>query len=210
MRYDWLILLRNDESSWGLRSALGVKTGRVFENSKILKWSNCHGWPTRWRKFFEVVKNTKIFHSREKCEDFSNWWKMQRFFKVGKNTEIFQSGLVVMGDLPRLKMKRFFQNGEKYKDFSEGRKNTEIFQRWKIQRFFKVFSWEKFEGGEKRKDFSKMVLLLWATGPNGRWKVFWKRSDYNGWPTQMKRQNVWNDMIGLDGERGLKSALERR
>jgi hypothetical protein len=24
-------------------------------------------------KFFEVVKNTKIFHSREKCEDFSNW-----------------------------------------------------------------------------------------------------------------------------------------
>jgi hypothetical protein len=28
--------------------------------------------------------------------------------------------------------------------------------------------WKKFEGGEKRKDFSKMVSLLWATGPNGR------------------------------------------
>jgi len=27
---------------------------------------------------------------------------------------------------------------------------------------------EKFEGGEKCKDFSKMVSLLWATDPNGR------------------------------------------
>jgi hypothetical protein len=26
-----------------------------------------------------------------------------------------------------------------------------------MQRFLKMVSWEKFEGGEKRKDFSKMV-----------------------------------------------------
>jgi hypothetical protein len=37
-----------------------------------------------------------------------------------------------------------------------------------MQRFLKMVSWEKFEGGEKRKDFSKMVSLLWATGPSGR------------------------------------------
>jgi len=47
-----------------------------------------------------VVKNTRIFQSGEKCEDFS---------KMVKNTKIFQSGLVVMGDLLRWKMRRFIK-----------------------------------------------------------------------------------------------------
>jgi hypothetical protein len=132
MRYDWLILLRNGESSWGLESALRVKTGRFFffEISKILKWSNCHGWPTQW--------------------------KTQRFFTEMKNMMIFQSGgLIVMGDLPRWKNTKIF--GEKCRDFSKWSccngqparvKILEIFRRgekhedfpkgWKIQGFFKV------------------------------------------------------------------------
>jgi len=66
-----------------------------------------------------VVKNTRIFQSGEKCEDFS---------KMVKNAKIFQSGLVVMGDLLRWKMRRFikvvknmkiFQSGEKCKYFSK-------------------------------------------------------------------------------------------
>jgi len=58
-----------------------------------------------------VGKNTKIFQSGEKCEDFSKW-----FHCYGQPAQ----------------------------------------------------KWKKFEGGEKRKDFPKMVSLLWATGPNGR------------------------------------------
>jgi hypothetical protein len=45
-----------------------------------LRWSYCNGQPTRvenarifWR-FFKMVKNTKIFQSGEKCEDFSKWF----------------------------------------------------------------------------------------------------------------------------------------
>jgi hypothetical protein len=41
------------------------------------------------------------------------------------------------------------------------------------------------------REFLKMVSLLWATGPNGRWKEFSKRSDCDGWPTKAKKQNVW-------------------
>jgi hypothetical protein len=44
------------------------------------------------QRFLKGVKNTRIFQSGEKCEDFS---------KMVKNAKIFQSGLVVMGDLPR-------------------------------------------------------------------------------------------------------------
>jgi hypothetical protein len=56
------------------------------------------------------VKNSKIFQSDEKCEDFSKWSccngrpaqvKNTKIFQSGENAEIFQSGLVIMGDLPR-------------------------------------------------------------------------------------------------------------
>jgi hypothetical protein len=63
------------------------------------------------RRFIKVVKNTRIFQSGEKCEDFS---------KMVKNAKIFQSGLVVMGDLPRWKMRRFIKVV----------KNMKIFQKW--------------------------------------------------------------------------------
>ena len=132
---DGLIILRNDESFWGLECALKVKTGRFFfENSEILKWSNCHGWPTQrklnffwdglivigdlpgWKTqrffgyFFKMVKNTKIFQSGEKYRDFSKWSYCNGRPAQVKNTKIFQ-------------------RGEKYEDFSKW---------WKIPRFFKA------------------------------------------------------------------------
>jgi hypothetical protein len=120
-----------------------------------------------------------------------------------------------------------------------------------------MVSWEKFEGGEKRKDFLKMVLLLWATGPKiekfeggEKCKDFlkmvlllwatgtkWKKcKDFSKWfhcygqpaqiedekcferglitmgdlPGQEDKMSEKDDIIGLDGEQGLKSTLERR
>jgi len=126
-----IIILRNDESFWGLESALRVKTRRFFfwkfrdfevvelswvtypsekRKKSFLRCSYCNGWTTQ-------VKNAKIFQRGEKYEDFSKWsccngWlaqvKIKRLFEVVKNAKIFQNGLVVMDDLPRWKMKGVF------------------------------------------------------------------------------------------------------
>jgi len=142
MKDDGLIIVRNDESFWGLESALRVKSGRFsFANYEILEWSNCHGWPTQ-------RKLKKFFWGGLIVMGDLPWWKTQRFF----------------GD--------FFLNGEKYKDFSKWSscnerpaqvKNMKIFQRdEKYRDFSKWFhcngqlaQMEDFEGGEKCMDFSK-------------------------------------------------------
>jgi len=106
MRDDGLIILRNDESFWGLENALKVKTGRfvfwkfrdfeVVELSRVtypekiekkvfLRWSYCKGWPTQ-------VKNMKIFQSGEKCKDFSKWSYCNGRPALVESEKSFQSG----------------------------------------------------------------------------------------------------------------------
>jgi hypothetical protein len=65
-----------------------------------------------------------------------------------------------VGDLPRWKTQ----------DFSKW---------WKIQRFFKVV---------RNKKISQNGFIVMDNRPNVRWKEFSKRSDCDGWPTQVK----WN------------------
>jgi hypothetical protein len=66
-----------------------MKNTKIFQSGLVVM-GNLPRW--KMQRFLKGVKNTRIFQSGEKCEDFS---------KMVKNAKIFQSGLVVMGDLPR-------------------------------------------------------------------------------------------------------------
>jgi hypothetical protein len=131
-----------------------------------------------------------------------------------KNAEIFQSG-------ENIKIfQRFFTSEEKYKDFPK----------WgKIQRFFKVVRNAKISQngfivmGNRPKNGKSLKV-----GRNARISQKWFHC--YGQPAQMEDEKCFergliimgdlpgqedkmskkDDMIGLDGEQGLKSALERR
>ena len=93
MRNDGLIILRNDEFFWGLKSALKVKTGRFFffENSEI--WSG--------RIVMGELPRENYFESGEKWKDFSKWFHYNGQPARIEDEKSFQRGLIVMGDLPR-------------------------------------------------------------------------------------------------------------
>jgi len=174
MKDDGLIILRNDESFWGLESALRVKTGRFFfckfrdfevvelslvtypEKIKKAFWDglivmgDLPGWKIQrfFGDFFKMVKNTEIFQS-----GLVVMGDLPRFFKVMKNTKIFQSGLVIMGDLPKWKTPRFFKEVKNTKIFESGEK-CEAFSKW-FHCNGQPTQMKDFEGGEKCKDFSK-------------------------------------------------------
>jgi len=70
---------------------------------------------------------------------------------------------------------------------------------------------KKFEGGEKCKDFSKWFHCYGQPAQMEDKKSFERgliiMGDLPGWKDKMSERD---DMIGLDGEQGMKSALERR
>jgi hypothetical protein len=116
MKDDGLIILRNDESFWGLESALKVKTGRFFfwkfKDFEVVKLSWVT-YPEKIKKVFWdgliVMGNLPGWKTQGFFGDFLKWWKIRRFFKVVRNAKIFQSGFIVMGNRPKWKMKRVFK-----------------------------------------------------------------------------------------------------
>jgi len=70
--------------------------------------------------------------------------------------------------------------------------------------------WKKFEGGEKCKNFSKWFHCNWQAAHMEDEKGFQRGLIIMGdLPGRKDKMSEREDMIGLDGERGLKSTLER-
>jgi hypothetical protein len=66
-------------------------------------------------RFFKVVKNTEIFQSGEKCEDFSKWFHcngqptQMEDFGGGEKCEDFSKRFHCNGQPAKWKMKRVFK-----------------------------------------------------------------------------------------------------
>jgi len=202
MKDDGLIILRNDESFWGLESTLKVKTRRFF----FCKFRDFEVVELSWVTYPEKIK--KVFWDGLIVMGDLPGWKMQRFFrdffKMVKNTEIFQSGLVVMGDLPRWKTQRFFKEV----------KNTNIFQSGeKCEDFSKWFHCNGQPAQmEDEKSFQRGLTVMGDLPMWKKWNVLKERHDRTQRHIIQEtgaRMSVWKE-IGLEGERGLKSTFRRR
>jgi hypothetical protein len=163
--------------------------------------SDLPGWKMQrfFGDFFKMVKNTKIFQSGLVVMD-----DLHRFFKVMKNTKIFQSGLVIMGDLPRWKTQRFFKEV----------KNTKIFQSGeKCKDFSKWFHCNgHLAQMEDEKSFQRALIVMGDLPMWKKWNVLKEWHDMTQKHIIQEtgaHMSVWKE-IGLEGERWLKSAFDKR